>query len=385
MNRAIKFLLLVFAAATLCAVAGAQSAQTLYANDDIVKGNTLSAYRVHPDTGKLTPLPGSPYSTGGTGLGGGFFMTPRVTARSNGSYLWVTNSGDNTISTFRLNADGIARLVGTPVSSGNGLTEYGIGIAVTPNAKFLYADNTASLTSFSIDAHGGLTQIGTAIDTPAGDGMEVTHNGKYLYIAYPLSNQIGAFSIDESTGALTPVSGQPFAAAGSAAGLIFNCADDHMFIGDAEDDQGSMEVYSIGSDGTLTAVPGSPFTTYKVYTSNGVLLSHDEKFLYSTDQGGQYTTAGGHVVTWNVHPDFTLNVNHVSKDGRDTTNAPAGMSINRDGDLVFTGNYDSGISNLGVLKVNAGGGLKQVDGSPFATAPGATDLSVLVLPGPRCP
>lgn len=99
------------------------------------------------------------------------------------------------------------------------------------------------------------------------DPLAVTPNGSFLYAADLTTNRLAAFSIDSSKGALTAIGPQgppvgvavgpdPFYVAVDPQGkfvFVANCDFTNP------SSQGSVSVFSINSDGTLAAAPGSPF------------------------------------------------------------------------------------------------------------------------------
>jgi hypothetical protein len=56
----------------------------VYTNDEGLFQNTVSGFSVGPD-GSLTPVPGSPFATGGTSLGGGTGATNRIAVSTVGA------------------------------------------------------------------------------------------------------------------------------------------------------------------------------------------------------------------------------------------------------------------------------------------------------------
>jgi hypothetical protein len=98
------FLLVVLCAASWHAqvrIASAQGDPTfVYTNNDRTP-NSVSAFSVAAN-GSLSPVPGSPFLTGGNGAGGGFFATNRITAAVVKDFLYAANVASNTVSAFRL-------------------------------------------------------------------------------------------------------------------------------------------------------------------------------------------------------------------------------------------------------------------------------------------
>jgi 6-phosphogluconolactonase len=101
---------------------------------------------------------------------------------------------------------------------------------VTPNGSFLYAGNGGSnnISIFSIGPNGALTLTGSRPVPSSPDGMKISHNGKFLGVAFPnigSTAAVGMYGIAPNE-SLTPVSGSPFAATGkdvAAVGLDINC------------------------------------------------------------------------------------------------------------------------------------------------------------------
>src|SRR5438132_9262948 len=81
---------------------------------------------------------------------------------------------------------------------------------------------------------------------------------QFAYVANADSGNISAYSID-SNGSLTPVPGSPFTAGVEP----FSVSVDFMakFAYATNFSGNNVSAYRIGSDGALTALPGSPFET----------------------------------------------------------------------------------------------------------------------------
>jgi DNA-binding beta-propeller fold protein YncE len=98
-----------------------------------------------------------------------------------------------------------------------------------------------------------------------------------VFVALNNANQIAAFSVDATTGALTPVPGSPFTAGLAPVCLELNSAQNVLyamnFLG------GNISAYSIASNGVLTPVTGSPFT---VGAQPGSIAITGDNYLYVT-------------------------------------------------------------------------------------------------------
>lgn len=167
----------------------------------------LVAYYLDPVTGGLLETPGSPYS--GFGLLAGLAISP------NGKYLYLSDgyepAGDSVLA-FAINqATGdLTQIVGGPFATGANPQS----LAIDPSGRFLYAGFV-----------GGL-------------------NADPLMPGYP--SGIAAYTIDESSGSLSPIAGS-FGAGTQAYELLIDPSGQFLFSGDAE--------YSINaSTGSLSTI-----------------------------------------------------------------------------------------------------------------------------------
>jgi DNA-binding beta-propeller fold protein YncE len=96
-------------------------------------GNQILAYQRDSD-GKLTPLTGSPFSTGGAGIAPSFNLGPydsdqEIITNPDQTRLYVTNGGSNSIAVFKFKDDGaLVPLSGSPFPSGGSNP---VGLALT--------------------------------------------------------------------------------------------------------------------------------------------------------------------------------------------------------------------------------------------------------------
>jgi 6-phosphogluconolactonase (cycloisomerase 2 family) len=177
-------------------------------------------------------------------------------------------------------------------SSGGGLGGGGNG---SGNAAYVYYVGTGLVGGLQLDSAQALTAIpnfGT-ISLPStylGSGIIVAGK-KFLYIPFTDTAQLFAWSIS-STGALTAVSGSPFAApwaAGMAQGveplkssIIASPDGSYLFIADAADSQ--IRVFTIdATTGVPTELSNSPFSTVGLLQPWNLSTDGLGHFLYVTE------------------------------------------------------------------------------------------------------
>ncbi|HVR05418.1 MAG TPA: beta-propeller fold lactonase family protein, partial [Solirubrobacteraceae bacterium] len=101
---------------------------------------------------------------------------------------------------------------------------------------------------------------GSPFSTAAGpQSIAFSPSGALIATADAGANQVSVFAAG-SSGALTPVSGSPFASGGSAPGSVAFSPNGQL-LAVTSFNSSTVSVFSVSSAGALTSVSGSPFTT----------------------------------------------------------------------------------------------------------------------------
>jgi 6-phosphogluconolactonase len=370
--------LIVLFAVSLCA-----QTSFVYTNNNIVSfSNSVSGFSIGVD-GALTEIPGSPFQTGGIGnTFGGLVSTNRITACVVGNTLYVANDGSNNVSALSINPSTgfLTPVPGSPFATG-GTAGQGISVACTPDGRFLMAghEGSGNIAVFNIAANGSLTPI---LGSPFSAGgkvatIKVTPDARFLVATLRFSNVI-TLSIG-SNGALAPAGSAN--TGGTTRGVDMNCASTLLFGGDVAFGMASVRVLSIGSNGTIAEIPGSPFTTSTADNSNVVLLSPNERFLFVSNQ------ASNTITVFNVAPNGFLTLLSGSPFPVNGGDTPSGLGINQAGTLLYSTNFPLfSIPSISAFGVGSEGSLTAVPGSPFPThRSGASALlSLVIYPGKSC-
>jgi 6-phosphogluconolactonase (cycloisomerase 2 family) len=188
-----------------------------------------------------------------------------------GSFLYQTALGNG----------GPAGIYGYTINRSNGNLSIAAGSPYLTNipfmddvvdqqGKFLYAlSGQGGVYAFSIQAGTGtLTQIAGspfAAAAPSNGGfprpatlMAIDQTNKFLYVS--TSSGISAYSIDQSTGALTAIAGSPFASGVSNSWTIVITPNNSYLYQLQSQNSTGIYGYSINqSSGALTPLSGSPF------------------------------------------------------------------------------------------------------------------------------
>ena len=374
-----KKLIYLFLLMAFCTLRVMAQGTFVYTNNDRTP-NTISAFSAAAN-GALSPIPGSPFTTGGTGAGGGFFAPNRITTAVVKDFLYAGNSGSNNVSAFSIDpVTGVLTSVpGSPFATGGVAGGNGMSLTATPDDQFLIVANGASMniTVFSIAANGALSPVAGSPFASGASGplasAKVTSDGKFLAVSSAPGN-ISMFNIS-ATGALTPAPGSPIADTG-AAGIDCNCASTQLFVALNGAVDSRVDVFDIGLSGTLSRITGSPFVGPGA-NSNVAVLSPDDSKLFVSAQGGNSVTV------FNVASGGPLTVVAGSPFPVTGALAPSGMGTNQAGTLLYT----AAINNLiNGFSIGATGALTPVPGSPFSNGfPGGTGLlSLAVFPAKNC-
>jgi 6-phosphogluconolactonase len=380
MNRALPVPLLRLVICVLLSSPAWGQANFVYTNDDLFPGNTVSGFSVSVNT-TLTPVPGSPFSTGGAGSGSGFFSANRITTVKN--FLYSSNSTSSDVSAFTIDpASGeLKPIEGSPFPAG-GIGLSGISLAATPDGRFLFAGKgySSDITTFSIGPNGGLTPLGPPLWLGyIQDGVsyvKVSPDGRFLAVTIPIAHRIGMFAI-ANNGSLTPVPGSPFSADGEGAptGLEINCASDLLFAGETFGNA-TVFVYSIAADGVLTPQPGSPFTAPVGNGAIGLLLSEDEKHLFVSN------TFSDSISVFEVGSDGVLTPGPLFP--VESGGLPSGIAINETSTVLYTANFSYLTPSIAAFRVLNSGVLTAVAGSPLNTGQPEGLLSLTAFPPRTC-
>jgi len=381
----IRNLLWASAFSMLLAVAAQAQNTFVYTNDDVASGNTVSGFLV-ASNGVLTAIPGSPFPTGGTGTGFGLFAANRVTLSTVGRFLYAANTGSGSVGVFSINPISglLAPVPGSPFSTGGSPGD--LSLAVTADNKFLFCGNdfSSTISVFAIASNGSLSPVPGSPFAAGGaiDGISVTPDGRFLSAAMLFGGptaSVAMFSIS-SNGALAAVPGSPFAGPGAVeiTGIDINCASNLLFAANATGGPTVVNVFNIASAGVLTSISGSPFT-FGGLNSNVPFLSPNEKFLFVSNQ---FSNANeGSITVLNVAANGSLTEVAGSPFANPGGVFPCGLGTDTAGKFLFVGNRDNVVS---VFSIANNGVLTPAPGSPFVTGQAGGLSFLAVYPGKSC-
>jgi 6-phosphogluconolactonase (cycloisomerase 2 family) len=238
--------------------------------------NSVSGYKLA--SGGLTPLPGSPYATGGTGSGSGYGGN-QIAISPNHKCVFASDDGSGTFNSFKINANGSLTLVTHATVEGSNVQ----AIAVSPLGGVVFVDafvsyTSAPLDSFSISSGCAITEAQSSNTNSAAGGLAVSKDGTQLFASSYIGGFINAYSISGTSFTLLHSNtANPSAPGGLAV------AGKHLYSGNASSNS-ETGAYLINASGTLTSLPGSPATDSQGSNSAQVWFDHTDKQLVCSEQ-----------------------------------------------------------------------------------------------------
>ena len=268
-NRFSAFATLSMLAIAIAFIAAPLRAQFVYVAN--LESNNISAYSMGAH-GVLTAVPGSPFPAGASLLS--------VAVDPTNKFVYAA-ADDNTVLAYAIGTNGaLTPIPGSPFPTGR----FPNSVAVDPTGKFVYTANLLSkdISAYHIRADGGLKPVtGSPFPTEHRvKALTVHPTGKFLYTANFRHNDVSAYSIG-ADGALELVPGSPFAAGLDPESIAVDPTGKFVYVGNLANlgNGSSVSGYSVGADGALTPVPGSPFTK-KITNAQSVTVEPTGKFAY---------------------------------------------------------------------------------------------------------
>ena len=179
-----------------------------------------------------------------------------ISVSPNGSTLTVIEKDSNSIDVFPVNPNGTLGSVVTTHSVTPGV----FATNFTPSGQLIVSENqpngtdVSTISSYTINANGTITAISQSLPT-LGDGNcwnAITPNGKFVYADNSGTSTIAGFSVGPK-GALTPIGGTIVATYPTGTtNLDMAVSGDGKYLYTLNSGAGSVGIYSINSDGTLS-------------------------------------------------------------------------------------------------------------------------------------
>jgi 6-phosphogluconolactonase len=342
-----------------------------YVDDNPAGPNTVAGFDRHAD-GSLTPMPGSPFKTGGTGLGSGLGSQGAIQRSADGKYLLAVNAGSNDVSVLRIGRHGVPVPVGAPVPS-NGVKP--VSIAVHDHLVYVAnaGDGGENYTGFTLAGNGALTPLARSTfalpdGSHAGDVL-FDPTGRRLVGARDDTSMLDSFRVRPS-GRIRPAHGSPTPTpvAGPIGSVFSPVHANQLFVTLAHGGPGTGTVaaYDVAGSGALHPIGAGLFPNGQTATC-WAEITHDGRHLFAINTGAQT------ISRYAVHRDGTLSLlgNTPFTQGMGAVDA----RLSPDGStLSVTGGKSLVVSVFAVH----GGSLTELPSSPTALPAGTSPTGIVV-------
>jgi 6-phosphogluconolactonase len=195
-----------------------------------------------------------------------------------------------------------------------------------------------------------------------------TVHAQFAYVANLNSNNVSAYSIG-SGGVLTPIPGSPFPVGPNPASVAVDPTGKFAYVvndSNLPEVPGTVSAFTIGSNGALTPVPGSPFPAGD--TPDSVAVDPTGRFAYIVN----VTVSGqlGAVSAFSIEPNGALTP--VPGSPFSAGSFPEALAIDPTGKFL----YAAGSSSVTAFSIGPNGALTPVPGSPFPAGFGTISVTV---------
>ncbi|HKR84383.1 MAG TPA: beta-propeller fold lactonase family protein [Terriglobales bacterium] len=324
LRYAIPVLLLLASAAALSSCGSSNSSHLLY----VSTGQGIYGYRVDNKTGASTALPSAPFIIGNTPSG--------MVIDSSGQRGYVANQSDNTVSLVNIDStSGVISEVLPRVATGGFSPSQ---LLLDDASHTLFATNLLSnnISTFSIGGNGSLTlETTTSLpDSPS----NIAFAGGLLFAATPNFSRIYIFSV--SSGTLTPLTGSPLVVSEGVGTVTVDSSAKYLYV--TNPGNNTISAYSIQSGSnqiTLTVIPGSPFASSPSATTSAIaapvtsILDSNSTHLYVAN------SAAGNMAVFSVGTNGSLSATTGTLSTTGTN--PRVLAFDPIGNYLLVGNVGS--------------------------------------------
>jgi DNA-binding beta-propeller fold protein YncE len=262
---------------------------------------------------------------------------------------------------------------------------------VHPSGHYVFATSGRNpnwyINAFKVQSNGSLVPVpGSPYALNYTGALAMDPSGRYLYVDATTSGgspAIAGYTIDRTSGALTPISGSPFPDP-SSPGCTLYCSNGARdlavdpsgnYLYGAESGEEAISGFKIDpTTGTLTPLPGSPYAEGSYSSPWRLSIDPSDKFIYVADTESNDFSVFTLNATTGV-PTFEAAIGNPPTDCLPGLFSPDTVFIDPSGSFVYTQGIDLTYCGFGPApssaligaSINQGNGyLQSVPGSPFA-------------------
>jgi 6-phosphogluconolactonase len=291
--------------------------------------------------------------------------------KANNGFVYTANAAGNPSTVSALVSDSstgaLTAVSGSPYNTGLG----SVALAKDPLRAHIYVANSQSgdISAFSMNAtSGALTPLSGLTPVEVGiDAIAIDSAGQFMYVVSGSSSNLWIFSID-SSGALTPLSGTPIALSSSgvvSSSVLIDVSGNYLYVTASSSSSVLGTIFGFSRNATtgrLTTLPG--FSIPVAGQANHGAFDASGKYLLLTGNN-VFGTAGG-ISVFSLDA-ATGSLTLVTGSPFQVRDDPSGVAGDATGRYVYVANTADATISAFTLD-SAPGGLTPVSGSPFPSS-----------------
>ena len=297
-------------------------------------------------------------SSGGTGSG-------TVTPTQSGDWMYVANAAALTATGFQVGTGGtLTALSGSPYTLGYIPT----AAVVARSNTLLYVAALGAIYVYTIAGNGSLTASATGADVAIATvgALAVSPDGQWLFGLDANTQRLDEWAINASTGALTSQTGATYSVtSGAVQPSSLQVAPSGNYIFGALGPGGDV-VFSLTTSNGAVSLAQTLATGSTTTNDNAVLVNSASSILYVARSG----TYGG-VAAFTIGSQGVLN--SISGSPFAAGGGTYALAVDGTGDYLYAANRTSG--TISGYAIGTTGGLTALSGSPFAAGTGTSSLA----------
>lgn len=288
---------------------------------------------------------------------------------STGEFVYVANTGSDNVSAYSIDPSGgaLKKVAGSPFKAGNAAG----AVAVDPTGKFAYVVNQnypkqhGHVYVYSINARTGALKFASYKKAGTSPYAITIYRSGFVYVPNIYSNDVSAYTINETSGKLTPIGGSPFNTCCQPETIVADPAGGFVYVPNTETND--ISAYAINpSSGALRKISGSPYSAGT--TPEGPAIDPTGSFLYVPNINSN------NISIYRINPR-TGSLTEIPGSPLGTGTNPDDVAIDPAGKFAYVTN--AGDNNVSGYTINPNSGaLKGVPGSPFSAGSGPEEVTV---------
>jgi 6-phosphogluconolactonase (cycloisomerase 2 family) len=261
-------------------------------------------------------------------------MVSCTNSRSN-RYLYAALPTPNNIVVYREdpNSGVLSTLSISPITAGQGVRS----LVIHPSNKFMYAVNSFEndVSLYTLSDSGALTEMGTRQPTGTSPQLAVMDSaGQFLYVINSGSDNISSFSIDASSGTLTPVVGSPFPIGAQAINMRVSPSGNFLYVSvgvGIGGSGGSIEIWNLSSGALSQNIDVVQAGT----TPSGMAIDSSGSQLYVSNFGDNS------ISIYPINANGDLGTPNTIGAGLGVLSSPVALLIDNSGKFLYVANESS--------------------------------------------